>query len=146
MRIANVIPNYETKDERMCEMWTVKGPNYDPVPVQGHLEEWEEVQKACWHATACGWTVTTYIAQVAQDNHDRRICQLAESLKDNHIQRMYSDPKYCQWHGFSKQEHKINKLFTSTISLVEQVEDGTKSIIDFCIELGHLELMYHKGS
>ena len=40
MRIANVIPKYESKIERMCEMWMIiKGPNHDhPVPVCGHLE------------------------------------------------------------------------------------------------------------
>ena len=50
-----------------------------------------------------------------------------------------SDPEY--WHGFSKQERNINKLLTSTISLVEQVEDGTMSIIDLGIDLGHLKRM-----
>ena len=135
MRIANVIPNYESKDERMCEMLMVKGLHHDPVPVWVHPEVWEEVQKACWHATEGGWT--TYVAQMAQDNHERRICQLVESAKDNHVQRMYSDPEY--WHGFSKQERNINKLFTSTINLVEQVENGSLSIIDFGIELGHLK-------
>ena len=58
----------------------VKGPNHNPVPVWGYPEEWEEVKKACWHATECGWT--TYIAQMAQDNQEHRICQLAEFAKD----------------------------------------------------------------
>ena len=57
---------------------------------------------------------------------------------------MYSDPEYY-WHRYSKQEHSANKLFTFTIGLVWQVEDGTWSIIDFGIEFGHLERMYHKG-
>ena len=30
--------------------------------------------------------------------------------------------------------------------MVEQVEDGAMSIIDFGIKLGHFEQMYHKGS
>ena len=59
MCIVNVIPkldpNMESKEMLQCEMWMAKGPTHDPVPIWRYPEEWEEVQKACWHATECGW-------------------------------------------------------------------------------------------
>jgi hypothetical protein len=39
MRIVHVIPNMESKEMLMCEMWMVKGPTPDPVPVWGYPEE-----------------------------------------------------------------------------------------------------------
>ncbi len=45
MRVVNVVPNIELKVMLTCDMWMAKGPTHDPVPILGHLEEWEEVQK-----------------------------------------------------------------------------------------------------
>ncbi len=45
MRIVNVIPNLDSKEMSMCEMWMVKGPTHDPVPIWGHPEEWKKCKK-----------------------------------------------------------------------------------------------------
>jgi hypothetical protein len=39
MLIVNVVPNVESKEIYMCEMWMVKGPRHDPVPIWGHPDE-----------------------------------------------------------------------------------------------------------
>jgi hypothetical protein len=88
-------------------MWMAKGPTRNPVPILGYPEEWEEVQKACWHATNCGWVA--FVAQMAQENHERNIWQLAESVEKDHIKHMYSHPEYCR--NYSIQERNIYKLF-----------------------------------
>ncbi len=75
MRFVNVIPNIQSKETLMCEMWMIKGPTHDPIPVWGHQEEWEEVKKACWHATEY------YCAQMAQDNHEHNLWQLVVCKK-----------------------------------------------------------------
>ncbi len=64
MRIVNVIPIMESKEMQTCEMWMSKGPTHDPVPILGYPEEVQILQKACWHATECGWVA--FIAQMAQ--------------------------------------------------------------------------------
>ncbi len=83
---------------------------------------------------------------MAQDNHERKLrnlWQLAESVGKDHIKHMYSDPEY--WCNYSIQERNINKLFSSTVVLARQIEKGTSPIIDFGIELGSLQRMYHQG-
>jgi hypothetical protein len=119
-----------------------KGPTHDPVPIWGYPEEWEEVQKASWHATECGWVA--FVAQVAQENHERSIWQLAESVGADHVKRMYSDPEY--WRNYSIQERNINKLFMSTVDLARQIDKGTLSMIDFGIQLGSLQRMFHQSA
>ncbi len=96
MCIVNVIPkldpNMESKEMLQCEMWMAKGPTHDPVPIWGYPEEWEEVQKACWHATECGWVA--FIAQMAQESNERNLWQLSGSVGNDHIKCMYSDLEY----------------------------------------------------
>ncbi len=108
----------ESKDVRTCEMWMSKGPTHDPVPIWGYPEEWEEVQMASWHATECGWVA--FVAQMAQENREHNIWQLAKSVGKDHIKRMYCDPEY--WRNYSIQERNINKLFMSTVDLACQSE------------------------
>jgi hypothetical protein len=72
------------------------------------------------------------------------ICQLAQLVGTNHVSLMHSYTEY--WRTFSHQERNANKLFTATIDLVRQVEKGSLSIIDFGIELEHLQSMYYQSS
>ncbi len=80
---------------------------------------------------------------MAQENHERNLWQLAESVGKDNIKQMYSDPEY--WRNYSIQERNINKLFLSTVDLALWIEKGTLSMIDFCIELGSIQLMFHQS-
>ncbi len=51
-----------------------------------HPDEWTELQKASSHAMEC--ELPAFVAQKAQESHERRHLQLAVQAKPNHIKRM----------------------------------------------------------
>ncbi len=92
-------------------------------------------------ATKCGWVA--FVAQMAQENHERNVRQPSESVGKDHIKQMYSDPEY--WRNNSIQECNINKSFSSPVDLARRIEEGTRSMIDFGIELGSIQRMFHQS-
>ena len=66
------------------------------------------------------------------------------SIGTHHVKRMYSDPEY--WRNYSIQERNINKLFMSTVDLARRIDKGTLSMIDFGIQLGSLQRMFHQST
>jgi hypothetical protein len=77
-----------------------------------------------------------------------QVCMLIVNVIPNmewkdHIKRMYPDPEY--WRNHSIQERIINKLFSSTVDLTRRYEKGTLSMIDFGIELGSIQRMFHQS-
>ena len=107
LQIANVVPEQER--ERHQEMWLIHVSKREEVAVCCTRTEWEHVLQSCEHAKECGWP--TFMAQKAQDAHERRNFHIAEQITPDHFTMVLRNPEY--WREISYQERNNNLLPSS---------------------------------
>ena len=137
LTIASVLPD-ESNDHKQ-EMWVIQASDRDEIAVFCSRNEWEQVQQSCEHAKECGWP--TFMAQKAQDAHDRRHLQLAEQTASDHFVKVLREPEY--WRNIRYQARNNNLLLVETIKLIEQMKDGDIDIFECGIEIGYNEQLYY---
>ena len=113
LRIVPEVPD-ESKDRRQ-EMWVIQVNDRRDVGVYCTRNEWKQIQQSCEHATECGWA--TPLAQMVQDEHDKRHLQIAEQTTSDHFIKELRDPEY--WRSISYQESTNNSLLAESIRLIE---------------------------
>ena len=97
LRIARVVPD-ECCDRKQ-EMWIVQANGQRDVGIYCTNNEWQQLQHSCEHAKECGWAI--FLAQMLQEEHDKRHVQIAEQATPDHFIRMLRDPEY--WRCISYQ-------------------------------------------
>ena len=92
LKIASVLP--DECNDRKQEMWLIQASGRHEIPVFCSQNEWKQVQQSCEHAKGCGWA--TFMAQKAQDAHERRHFQLADQTSPDHFVRVLREQEYHQ--------------------------------------------------
>ena len=62
-------------------------------------------------AKKCGWG--TFLAQKAQEEHERRHAQIAEQIAPDHFLQKLRDPEY--WRNLAYQASNNNRLLTEIV-------------------------------
>ena len=81
LTIARVIPD-DDGDWRQ-EMWVLQVTDRREIAIYGTRNKWKQVQQSSEHAKECGWA--TFLAQKAQEEHERRHAQIAEQFAPDHF-------------------------------------------------------------
>ena len=104
LKIASVVSD-ESSNSRQ-EIWGIQASDRHEIGVYCSRNEWKHVHQSCEHAKECGWL--TFMAQMAQDEHDCRHLHIAEQTATDHFVRELSDPDY--WRNIGYQERNNNLL------------------------------------
>ena len=137
LTIARVIPDDD--GERKQEMWVIKVNERRDIAVYGTRNEWKQVLQANELAKECGWA--TFLAQKAQEEHERRHKQIVEQFAPDHYMRIIRDPEY--WRNLGYQECNNNRLLTEIVRIVKQLKNNEIDIIECSIQIGSYECMYY---
>ena len=100
LKIASVMP--DVSNDRKQEMWVTQANDRHEFGVYCSRNEWKQVQQSCEQAKECGWAA--FMAQMAQDEHDRRHLQIAEQTASDHFVnlKVLRDPDYWYyWRNIS---------------------------------------------
>ena len=73
LTIARVTP--DKSGERRHEMWVLQVDERHEIYICGTRNEWVHVQRSMAQVKECGWA--TFLAQKAQEEHERRHAQIA---------------------------------------------------------------------
>ena len=136
LRIARVVPD-ESNDCRQ-EMWVLQANDSRDVGIYCTLNEWQQLQHSCEHVKECGWA--TFLAQMLQEEHDKRHLQIAKQTTPDHFIRALRDPEH--WRCISYQESTSNSLLSASMKLIVQLQRCNIHIIECATKLGRLERMY----
>ena len=105
--------------DRRQELWVLHVNDRRDLAIYGTRNEWTQVKQSSDHAKECGWA--TFLAQKAQEEHERRHAQIAEQIAPDHFLRELRDPEY--WRNIGCQERNYNLLLAETIKLIGQMKD-----------------------
>ena len=120
-------------------MWVLQVDDRQEIAIHGTWNEWVQVQGSMAQAKECGWA--TFLAQKAQEEHERRHAQIAEQMAPDHFLRELRDPEY--WRNLAYQASNNNRLLTEIVRLVGRVKDNDIDIIECAIQIGYYERMYY---
>ena len=135
LTIARVIP--DESGERRPEMWVLQVDDRREIAIYGTRNEWTQVQRSRDQAKECGWA--TFLAQKAQEGHERRHAQIAEQIAPDHFLRELHDPEYRR--NLAYQASNNNRLLTEIVQLVGRVKNNDIDIIKCAIQVGYYERM-----
>ena len=83
LTIARVTP--DESSERRQEMWVLHVDDRFESAIHGTRNEWIQVQRSMAQAKEGEWA--TFLAQKAQEGHERRHAQIAEQIAPDHFLR-----------------------------------------------------------